>query len=386
MLSLVRIEPLMYYGREAMGLRFTVPEVEGLLRTLKGIKWARKEKLWCLPLARESYDYLLSMLGDKLSFDTTALRRYLAQRKALVRVNRAARLSSERHRQLITQPLCPENLLALQAFQSMLTARGYSPRTLKTYSNELYTLLRLLGERPLSSLTKMQVQSYLLWLLKKRGYSEVHVHTAVNALKFYFEKVEGREREFYDLPRPKKPKRLPSVLAEEEMVALIQKTANLKHRALLMTAYSAGLRISELIALQLYDIDAKRMMIHIRQGKGKKDRMVPLSKRLLETLREYFKVYRPEKYLFEGGKGEPYAARSAQQVLQEAKLKAGIHKKGSIHMLRHSYATQLLEAGTDIRYIQAFLGHNSLGTTMIYTHIGKTKIGNIQSPLDKLDF
>ncbi len=170
-----------------------------------------------------------------------------------------------------------------------------------------------------------------------------------------------------------------------EVIALIQKTQNLKHRALLMTAYSAGLRVSELVTLKIQDIDSKRMMLHIRAGKGKKDRMVPLSQKLLLTLRDYFRQYRPNVYLFETESGEAYESRYAQAVLKESKLKAGICKKGSIHLLRHSYATHLLESGTDIRYIQAFLGHNSL-QTMRYTHVSKLKIESIQSPLDKLDW
>jgi len=236
------------------------------------------------------------------------------------------------------------------------------------------------------SLTKAHIHAYLLWLLQKRGYSEVHVHTAVNALKFYFEQVEGRAKELYDLPRPKKPQKLPSILPEEEVLALIQKTENLKYRALLMTSYSAGLRVSELVGLKIRDIDSKRMMLHIREGKGKKDRMVPLSEKLLETLREYFRRYKPKQYLFEGDGNQPYSSRSAQLILQQAKAKAGIHKQGSIHLLRHSYATHLLEAGTDIRYIQAFGGHNSLQTTMRYTHVSRLKIESIQSPLDRLNW
>jgi site-specific recombinase XerD len=243
-----------------------------------------------------------------------------------------------------------------------------------------------LGEIRVSSLTKDQVQAYLLWLLEKRGYSFANLHTAINALKFYFEKVEGRGKEFYDLPRPKKRFKLPSILSEEEIIALIQKTRNLKHRALLMTAYSSGLRVSELVSLKIKDVDSKRMLLHVREAKGGKDRMVPLSQKLLLTLREYVAEYKPKEYLFEGEGNEPYSSRTAQEVLREAKKKAGIEKKGSIHMLRHSYATHLLEAGTDIRYIQAFLGHNSLKTTMLYTHVSSLKIESIQSPLDKLNW
>ena len=222
--------------------------------------------------------------------------------------------------------------------------------------------------------------------MKTKNYSETHVHTAVNAIKFFFEKIEKREQEFYDLPRPKKPVLLPDILAAEEMIALIQQTDNLKHKALLMTSYSAGLRVSELVSLKLSDIDSKRMMIHIRQGKGKKDRYVPLSIKLLEVLRAYFKEYKPKEYLFEGEKGEAYSTRSAQHALAAAKAKARIGKKGSLHLLRHSYATHLLEAGIDIRYIQEFLGHSNIKTTLRYTHVTENKITTIQSPLDRLNW
>lgn len=168
------------------------------------------------------------------------------------------------------------------------------------------------------------MQAYLLWLLKNKRYSYTRLHTTINALKFYFEQVEGRKKEFYDLPRPQKPLKLPSVLAEDELVRIIEKTQNLKHKTLLMTAYSAGLRVSELVSLRIEDIDSERMMMHIRQGKGKKDRMVQLSQVLLQTLRTYYSQYKPQEYLFEGDKsGEPYSTRSAQQVLKKLSFGQG---------------------------------------------------------------
>jgi site-specific recombinase XerD len=296
------------------------------------------------------------------------------------------KLSKARAEILLNFPLSPENLEAFQKYQDLLKLKGYSKRTFTTYTNAFHFLLRLLGKVSIKSLTKQHLQSYLLWLLEKRGYSAQSLHSAINAIKYYFEHVEGIPKEFYDLPRPKKPHKLPSILAEEEVVDLIKNTENLKHRALLMTSYSAGLRVSELVNLKILDIDSKRMMMHVRGGKGAKDRMVPLSKKLLQTLREYFKQYKPKTYLFEGENGKAYSTRSAQDVLLEAKRKAGIHKKGSIHMLRHSFATHLLEGGTDIRYIQSFLGHESLSTTMIYTHVSRLKIESIQSPLDRLQW
>jgi len=222
--------------------------------------------------------------------------------------------------------------------------------------------------------------------LKEKGCSETQVHTAVNAIKFYYEQVLGRDKELYDLPRPKKAFTLPDILAEEEIVELIHAIPNIKHRSMIMIAYSAGLRVSEIVKLRITDIDSKRMMIHLRAAKGKKDRMVTLSKKILAVLREYFLLYKPRIYLFEGQNGGEYSVRSVQKIVQDAKIRAGITKKGGVHSLRHSYATHLLEAGTDIRIIQELLGHNSIKTTMLYTHVANKIMSKIESPLDKLDW
>jgi len=283
-------------------------------------------------------------------------------------------------------PLNAANLEAFAEYQQMLQLKGYSGNTIRNYANEFHFMLRLLGGINVSGLKKKHIHSYLLWLLQKKKYSEAHLHTAVNAIKFYFEKVLKNDKEFFDLPRPKKPALLPDILSQTQIARLLKNISNLKHKALIMACYAAGLRVSEVVNLKIGDIDSERMMIHIRCGKGKKDRMVPLSKKLLETLREYFKQYRPKKFLFEGPQNEAYSTRSAQLILAAAKKKTGILKPGSIHSLRHSYATHLMEAGTDIRFIQEFLGHSSLNTTMRYTHVSQRNISNIESPLDKINF
>ena len=386
-IPVIMLEPFHYKGIEVIGIDVHCSTYfERIASRLKGARWHREKAVWYLPLNEASYNSIRKGFNEIAVLDTSRLRQYLLQRRVTPIVKQSNRISKARAELMILHPLSEANLEAFKQFQEMIVLKGYSEKTLKTYSNEFHYLLRLLGKVAVRELEKQHVKAYLLWLIEKRGYSEAHAHTAVNAIKFYFEKVIDRGREFYDLPRPKKPQKLPSVLAEEEMVDLVQTTTNIKHRALLMAAYSAGLRVSELVNLKIEDIDSKRMVLYVRQGKGKKDRMVPLSKKLLETLRIYYKTYRPKQYLFEGEGGGAYSERSAQLVLAMAKKRAGIRKKGSIHMLRHSYATHLLEAGTDIRYIQAFLGHNSLQTTMIYTHVSRFMIGSIQSPLDRLDW
>ena len=197
-------------------------------------------------------------------------------------------------------------------------------------------------------------------------------------------KLLNHPREVYDLPRAKKPTQLPSVFAESEVLAIITSLTNVKHKTILCLAYACGLRVSEIINMKVLDIDSARMVINIRQAKGKKDRIVMLSEKLLALLRVYFLEYKPKKWLFEGQYGEEYSSRSVQLVLGHAKKKAGIRKTGSIHALRHSFATHLYEGGTDIFSIKELLGHQSLQTTMIYTHLSKKNISKIQSPLDKL--
>jgi integrase/recombinase XerD len=387
MLPTVVLRPFHYRGQEVIGFDLNLDTgLEKEVRKLKGIKWCGTNNLWYIPLSREQYEQTKAFFEGKISFDLRPLQEYLKQRKVAVAVQPQKKVSKTKVQLLLDYPLGPENLTAFESYLRLLKLKGYSENTIQTYCGAFHYLLRLLGAVSVSTLNKEHVQAYLLWLLEKRGYSYANLHTTVNALKFYFEAVANRGREFYDLPRPKKRLKLPSILSEEEMVGLIQKTPNLKHRALLMTAYSAGLRVSELVRLKIQDIDSKRMLLHIREGKGGKDRMVPLSQKLLLTLRQYVASFKPKEYLFEGETGGPYGTRTAQEVLQEAKGKAGINKKGGIHLLRHSYATHLLEAGTDIRYIQAFLGHNSLKTTMLYTHVSKLKIETIQSPLDRLNW
>lgn len=384
MTAKLKLLPYFENNSEIICIECSEKQLEKEIRKIKNIKWSSSRCLWYLPLSRESYSLICTFIKGKAEIDNQLLRQYLDQKKATAPLIKQEKVSKARAHLMVNFPLSKENLEAFTQFQDMIRLKGYSPRTLKTYGNEFHALLRLLGQVAISSLEKKHIQAYLHWLIKHRGYSEAHVHTAVNAIKFYFEAVEGRAKEFYDLPRPRKPQKLPSVLAEEEVVELIRSTSNLKHKAMLMACYSAGLRVSELTGLRIEDIDSKRMMMHIKDGKGKKDRMVPLSRILLETLRAYYRQYKPLVYVFEGERGKPYSTRSCQLVIQKVKEKAGIRKKGSIHMLRHSYATHLLESGTDIRYIQSFLGHESLKTTMIYTHVSKLKIESIQSPLDKL--
>lgn len=265
-----------------------------------------------------------------------------------------------------------------------LQLKAYSQNTIALYKGEILYLMRLLQQKNIETLTQKQIKSYLLWLLQEKNYSEAKVHTAINALKFYFEQVLYQPKMFFEIPRPKKSFKLPTVHSQNEVKKIISSTANVKHCTMLMAGYAGGLRVSEIVNLKIKDIDSERMVIYIRDAKGKKDRQVSLSPILLNQLRTYYKQYHPKNYLFEGMNGSMYSVRSLQQVFKSAKVISQNFKSGGIHSLRHSYATHLLEQGTDIRIIQELLGHNSLRTTEIYTHVSNKLIRKIDSPLDKL--
>lgn len=282
-------------------------------------------------------------------------------------------------------------LAAIEAYIALLRLKNYSDATIKTYRSLFTVFLCHFPSHKPSTITKNEVMDFLLAYRNSAKWSATIQNQFISAIKFFFEVLLKRPKEFYDLPRAQKPQQLPSVFAEQEVKQLILATENLKHRSMICLAYAGGLRVSEIVNVKLADIDSKRMVITLRQAKGKKDRQVMLSEKLLLMLREYFKAFKPKEWLFEGQSGGKYSTRSVQEVIQQAKQKAGIKKKGSIHALRHSGvypatggATHLLEGGTDIASIKELLGHTSIRTTMIYTHVSKKHLSKIQSPLDKL--
>ena len=210
------------------------------------------------------------------------------------------------------------------------------------------------------------------------------LHSRFNAVKFYFEVVLKREKIFVAIPRPKKPSSLPKVINAQDIKRMFAVTKNLKHLLILKLCYGMGLRVSEIVKLKITDIDSKSMQVLIAQAKGKKDRYVNLPESVLPDLRNYYMTYLPKEYLFEGQYGGQYSLRSAQLVFKEALNKAKVNKQVGIHSLRHSYATHLLEAGTDISYIQQLLGHNNIKTTLLYTQVGQKDLKKVKSPLDNM--
>jgi site-specific recombinase XerD len=272
---------------------------------------------------------------------------------------------------------------SLDRFRQALTLKRYSPRTIQSYSNAVRTAIREMGMTSPDQLTDQAFEAYVLSKVQT-GISASWQRMIIASVALFAELVLERRLRVDHLYSSRHASTLPNVLSKQDVKALFDVTLNIKHKAILMTIYSGGLRLSELTGLRLRDVDSKRMVITIRQGKGKKDREVMLSEALLPVLRSYVKEHEPKEFLFEGQAGGPYSPRSVQQVLKQALRQAGIRQQASVHTLRHSFATHLLEAGTDIRYIQDFLGHSNIKTTEIYTHVTTVSKSQIRSPLDSL--
>lgn len=394
----VTLKPLFHGGAECIGI-YSIQNaaLNHYLQKKAGAKWSKTNKCWHVPCTEKNYELLAKALKGKAILQIDELKKYLLERKKkvpavplAVSVIPAAKQSIQRipaqHvKQTVT--ISKQNAEALQKFQQQMVLKSYSPSTIKTYTNEFTQFLQLIKDKPASEFTVQRIKDYLQYCFEKLRLSENTLHSRMNALKFYYESVLRREKFFWEIPRPKKAIILPKLLNEIELTNLFNALANKKHKAMLFTAYSAGLRVSEIVNLKVSHIDSKRMQIFIGRAKGKKDRYVNLSPVLLDILRRYMQEYkpRPKVYLFESEQtNTAYPIRTVQQIFTNAKHKARISKAVGMHSLRHSFATHLLDKGTDIKYIKDLLGHFSIKTTERYLHVSKQKLVNIVSPFDDL--
>ncbi|MEO7393504.1 MAG: tyrosine-type recombinase/integrase [Chitinophagaceae bacterium] len=408
----VILKPLQHRGMECIGIYFEIDyKIQGVLQKTKVVKFSSTHKCWYASLSKENYDRIFLALKGFGIIEQSALHKYLEDKKRKNPADTISRnpviakkgnketpspvISNQLNPTWVSnsvliykkEKICPANAHIIPAMHQHLKLKAYSSSTIKTYLNEMSQLLSLLKYIPADQLSPEHLKRYFVFCFEKLQLKENTLHSRINALKFYYEQVLRREKFFWEIPRPKKPFILPNVLGEKEITRLFNAIHNLKHKAILFTAYSAGLRVSEVVNLKLEHINSDRMQIKIVAAKGKKDRYVNLSPVLLDILRGYIKQLKPRplNYLFEGEiPGEPYSSRSAQKVFQRAREVAGIRQDITFHSLRHSFATHLLEKGIDIRYIKDMLGHFSIKTTERYTHVSREKLIQISSPLDDL--
>mgnify|MGYP001195821751 CR=1 FL=1 len=409
-MTTVQLKPLHHRGMECIGIYFTIQlKINGALRKTGVCKFSNTHKCWYAPNTKENYTRIYNAIKELATIDHTALYAFLAKKKSgantVVPVKdlpvekkktlpvKAAQ-QPDTGRQVNAVQARPGKIYAvnahvLPAMEQYLKLKAYSASTRKTYLNEMTQLLLTLKNIPADELTASHLKRYFVYCFEKLGLKENTMHSRINSLKFYYEQVLKREKFFWEIPRPKKPILTPRFFNQDEVTAIIKAADNIKHKTMLMLGYATGMRVSEIVRLKVENIDSSRMCVHVEQAKGKKDRIVRLSPVLLVMLREYWKTAGlPKKgYLFPGQpKEEPYSTRSLQIVLADAKEKAGVMKPGSVHALRHSFATHLLDKGTDVTMIMKLLGHNSIKTTLRYLHVTNRDLLHVMSPLDDLSF
>ncbi|WP_372751986.1 tyrosine-type recombinase/integrase [Labilibaculum sp.] len=350
-------------NKEVIAFRFGFDdEIKRRLKNHFQVVWSQTKKYWWI---------------ERKDFDFKEFKKVFASNE--ISFDRKKKQPAKSPKKDIVKPALPKEYL------DKLEQKRYSQSTIKTYSNYFRDFQFYFMDRNINEISAEETNAYILELIRLKNISVSQQNQRINAIKFYFEKVLGNDREIYKIDRPNKVKTLPSVLSKAEVKAILNSCTNKKHKCILSLIYSAGLRRSELINMKLNDIDSSRGLIIIRSAKGNKDRVSLLSPLLIEELREYYKIYKPKVYLFEGLEvGSKYSNTSVANILRNACTKARIKKRVSPHTLRHSFATHLLEQGTDLRYIQDLLGHSSSKTTEIYTHVSTRNIGNIKNPIDDL--
>ena len=286
---------------------------------------------------------------------------------------------------ILKKPSLKEESYPIPAeYKAMLIRRRYSKNTYITYTSMFQDFLNFLKGQDVDTVTEDDIKEYQDYLVTKRKVAISTQNQAINAIKFYFEKVKGGERKTYYIERPRKEYKLPKTLSKEEVLAMLQVSTNLKHKLIVGILYSGGLRLNELLQLTISDVDINQNLIFIRNAKGKKDRVTLLAEQIKENLTQYLEEYKPTHWLLESPKRDRYSPTSVNLVVKQAAKMGGIKKNVTPHMLRHSFATHMLEQGVDIRYIQELLGHSSPKTTMIYTHVSNADFARLSSPMDKL--
>jgi integrase/recombinase XerD len=344
-------------------------ELANCARKINNATWSQTKKSWYVPYTDQVLHDIKRIFDPICEIDARALKVKIVAYK----------------KDPQNKTLAPEVLLKIEAFKKWLLSKRYSESTVGTYTDALRTFLKFYHDKPVSDISNEDVIEFNNQYILANNLSSSYQNQVVNAIKLFFKTIENKAIDLNLVHRPKRYNPLPNVLSKQEVKKILEVHSNIKHKTMLSLIYACGLRRSELLNLKPENIDSERGLIIIKEAKGKKDRIAPISDKIIKMLREYYKTYKPGYWLFEGqNKGEQYTAESLQSVLKQALVKTKINKPVSLHWLRHSYATHLLESGTDLRYIQELLGHKSSRTTEIYTHVSAKSIQKIKSPFDDL--
>lgn len=365
----VKLKNLRHRDKDCIGIYYGYnADINTLTKTIPGVSFSNTHKCWYVENTPGTFDKVVSTYKNQN-----------------IRVDDSGFVKETKFdNPPVTTEVDLPRVFAIEQVVKHLKLRGYSPSTIKIYQVQFGLFLNFFPDILPQDLGPDEIEMYLLHLIERKKVSKSTQNTAINAIKFYFEKVLKQDRKVYYLERPHKEQKLPNVLSQEEIIAILSTPQNLKHRLMLTLIYSAGLRRSELLNLKVEDLDTARMTVRIRGGKGKKDRQSILAKSILPLLEEYLENTKPTFWLFSGQDGTQYSATSLQKILKDAVRKSGIKRMVTLHTLRHSFATHLLESGTATRYIQVLLGHDSPKTTEIYAHVTRFGLDKLRSPLDQL--
>ena len=373
--SVITLKHLLINEQKQIGIKFYPNKmIQTVVKGLPGVKWS--EKFGMAYLKNNSKN--MSLIFKDFSGIAWVNGSHFFKKKSNAKGIEPLNVDSYRKR------VTPENYRKCpEEFLQKLELKHYALNTAKTYIQLFEVFMNHHKDVSLKHINESMIHNYLQSLVHQKK-SSSYINQMINSIKFYYEVVLEMPNRFYSIDRPIKKETLPKVISLEEVKLIINNTNNIKHRCIVSLLYSAGLRRSELLNLKLEDIDSKRMVINIRNSKGGKDRITILSPILLKELRIYYKDWKPKTYLFEGIVNKQYSGTSVSRIIDKARLKSGIIKKVTPHMLRHSFATHLLENGTDLRYIQVLLGHNSTRTTEIYAQVATNQLKQIKSPLELL--
>lgn len=369
----VTLKHLLIKDKRYIGLQFNTDKIiHALVKQLPNVKWSNEFNMAYILNSNQNLNEIFSIFSGVVWVNCN----YFFDKKPINDNNEPIDITWFRKRSL------PENFRHCPtSYLDKLQLKKYANNTVKSYILAFETFINYYKTKELIQINENDVRNYILKLIQEDK-SDSYINIAINSIKFYYESVLGMPNRFYQIERPRKEKKLPKVLSKEDVLKIIENTNNLKHKCIVSLLYSSGIRRNELIHLKIVDIDSKRMLIRIEAAKGKKDRYTLLSHTLLEDLRNYYKQWKPEKYIFEGLYGKQYSGQSVGKVVTNAAKNAGLQITVTPHMLRHSFATHLLEDGVDLRQIQVLLGHSSTKTTEIYTHVATTTFKTIKNPLD----
>ncbi|TBN00910.1 recombinase [Hyunsoonleella flava] len=369
----ITLKHLLINQKKYIGLQFQSDKIlNSLIKELQDVSWNAEFGMYCTPNNKVNLSAIFNLFRGVAWVNTN----YFFDKSNSKALNEVFDVQWFRNRKKPDNyRCCPDSYL------DKLELKQYANNTVKTYISCFERFINYYAHKDIDLLDELDVRNYLKHLGHNK-WSNSYINQSINSIKFYYEVVLGLPNRFYQIERPRKQKKLPVVLSKSEVRQLIDATGNIKHKCILSLLYSAGLRRNELINLKIEDIDSSRMLIKVNDAKGNKDRYTLLAKSVLTDLRRYYLMFKPNKYLFEGQKKEKYSATSISNILSAAAIKVKLKKHVTPHTLRHSFATHLLEDGTDLRYIQLLLGHNSTKTTEIYTHVAKSSFKSIKNPLD----